>query len=168
MKVLFVIKDTYMIERIGIMTLSAILKRAGHDTEVMKTEVGDVERKMQEYEPDVLCYTLMTGEHNYFLDLNRSLKKKFKFFSIFGGIHSTFVPQTIEEEGVDCICIGEGDDAILELVNALQEGKPYDHIQNLWIKKPDGTIAKNKLRDLITDLESLPRIGICLQKTIPF
>lgn len=111
---------------------------------------------MEEYKPDILCYTLMTGEHNYYLDLNKSLKKKFKFFSIFGGIHATFVPETIEEEGVDCICIGEGDDAILEIVNALEENKPYDNIQNLWIKRPDGTIAKNNIRNLITDLDKIP------------
>lgn len=155
-KILFVIKDTYLIERIGLMTLSSILKEAGHSTEVVMTEKEDIYQVMEDYKPDFLCYTIMTGEHNYYLDLNKSLKKKFNFFSIFGGIHATFVPQTIEEEGVDCVCIGEGDDAILELINALSDGKPYDNIKNLWIKRPDRTIAKNEQRELISDLDRIP------------
>ncbi|MBU89932.1 hypothetical protein CMO94_00190 [Candidatus Woesearchaeota archaeon] len=156
MKFLFVIKDTFAIERIGLMTLSSILKKAGHETDVVMTEKEDIYKRMDEYNPDFLCYTITTGEHQYFLDLNRELKKKYKFLSLFGGIHATFVPETIEEEGVDCICRGEGDDAILEYVNAIRDGKPYDNIKNLWVKRPDGSIAKNEMRDLISDLDRIP------------
>ncbi len=156
MRFLFVIKNTYLIERIGMMTISAVLKKAGHETEVVMTEVEDIYKVMEEYKPDFVCYTLMTGEHEYYLQLNRELKKKFKFFSIFGGIHATFVPETIKEEDVDCICVGEGDDAILELVNAIRDGKPYDSIKNLWVKRADGTIARNEIRELVSDLDRIP------------
>src|SRR3989344_5752016 len=125
MNILFFVKDTYMMERIGIQTLSSILQ------------------KMEDFKPDVLCYTVTTGEHTYFLDLNRQLKKKYKVFSIFGGIHATFVPEMVEEDGVDVVCRGEGDDAILELIQALRDGRPYDQIKNLWVKNPDGTIVRN-------------------------
>lgn len=155
MKLLFVIKDTYMLERIGIQTLSSILKANGHATDVVRTEVQDVDAKMAEFKPDILCYTVTTGEHNYFLDLNRRLKGQYAFFSIFGGIHATFVPEIIEEEGVDCVCRGEGDDAILELINALKDGKPYDQIKNLWVKKKDGAVAKNEIRELIKDMDRI-------------
>lgn len=156
MKILFVIKDTYVVERIGLMTLSAVLKNAGHMTEIVLTEREDVYKVMEDFKPDVLCYSLMTGEHNYFLDLNRELKKKFNFISFFGGIHATFVPETIQEEGVDCVCVGEGDDAILELVNALRDHKPYNAIKNLWVKTPDGKITKNEIRELVSDLDRIP------------
>lgn len=156
MKVLFVIKDNYMMERIGVMTLSAILKNAGHETDVVRTEAEDINQRMEEYRPEILCYSPTTGEHNYYIELNRNLKKKFKFLSVFGGIHATFVPEVIGEGGIDCVCRGEGDDAILELANALQDGKPLDNIKNLWVKKPDGTIIKNEIRDLIPDLDRIP------------
>ncbi len=145
-----------MLERIGIQTLSSILKKAGHQTDVVRTAVQDTVQKMRDYQPDVLCYTITTGEHKYFIELNRELKKQFKFFSIFGGIHATFMPEMIEEEGVDSVCRGEGDDAILELVTALEQGKPYHDIKNMWFRQSDGTAIKNEMRPLIKDLDRLP------------
>ena len=50
----------------------------------------------------------------------------------------------IEKEGVDMVCVGEGEYAFLELANALKNKKPIDKIKNLWIKK-GRKIIKNLL-----------------------
>ena len=76
-------------------------------------------------------------------------------FSVFGGPHPTFFPEMIEKEGVDAVCIGEGEYAMLELMNRLEQGKPADDIQNFWIKS-NGTTKKNMVRPLIEDLDELP------------
>ncbi|GAF93078.1 unnamed protein product, partial [marine sediment metagenome] len=67
------------------------------------------------------------------------LKKKFKFFSIFGGPHCTFFPEFIHEESVDAICRGEGEFPFLELANNLEKKKDITKIKNLWLKV-DGKI----------------------------
>jgi len=61
----------------------------------------------------------------------------------------------IEEEGVDGVCIGEGEHAMLDLVTHLAEGKPVTGIQNWWVKD-NGTIHRNPLRPLIESLDELP------------
>ena len=59
------------------------------------------------------------------------------------------------------VCIGEGEEALLELVQKLEEGKHYFDTRNIWFKK-DGKIIKNQLRPLIQDLDSLPYFDFSL------
>ncbi len=77
--------------------------------------------------------------------------------SIFGGPHPTFFPEMIHAEGVDAICLGEGEYAVLDLLNALQHGSPIDMIPNWWVKRGD-EVVRNPLRPLLTpeQLDALP------------
>jgi radical SAM superfamily enzyme YgiQ (UPF0313 family) len=90
-----------------------------------------------------------------YLRLNRKLKETFPIFSVFGGPHPTYFTEMIHQEGVDGICIGEGEFAMLDLVQNYSAGKPITDILNWWVKK-DGRIHKNAVRPLIEDLDSLP------------
>ena len=105
--------------------------------------------------PDIIGYGVCTGFQNYYLNLNRELKKQFAFISIFGGPHPTFFPEFIEEESVDIICRGEGEFAMLDLCNNLEAGTDIRNIANLWVKQND-QISKNGLRPLIANLDELP------------
>ncbi len=155
MKVLFLIRDIQMFEREGIAVLSAVLKQAGHQTDLIQTDFEDIDKKMLGYKPNILAYSVTTGEHKHMIELNKKLKKKYDFISIFGGCHPTFFPDMIKEEGVDAVCIGEGEYAIRELADAIEKKNPFEKIQNLWVKK-DGEIIKNPCRPLIQNLDELP------------
>jgi radical SAM superfamily enzyme YgiQ (UPF0313 family) len=155
MKTLFIIRDIQMIERMGIMLLSSLLKSHGHEAELIQANYEDVGKKINNFGPGLLAYSSTTGEHKHALQLNRELKRKFDFVSVFGGPHPTFFPEMIEEEGVDIVCRGEGEGAMVELAEAIDSGKAIDSIKNLWIKK-DGVIIKNPVRDLVFELDSLP------------
>ncbi len=159
MKILFVMRDMQMFERAGIMTLSAMLKQGGHETDLIQTDFEDIDKKMQEYKPEILAYSITTGEHNHMTEINKELKKKYRFVSVFGGPHPTFSPEMIEKEGVDVVCVGEGEYAFLELANALRDKKPVDNIKNLWIKRK-GKIIKNNVRPLIQNLDELPFLDL--------
>lgn len=141
------------------MSLSAVLKKQGHQVNLLKTQNLNFEQitaRIEEISPDIFAYSVMTGEHNYYLALNRRLKKKFKgVFSIFGGPHPTFFPEMIQKAGVDAVCLGEGEGAILDLAERMGKGRSIDKIKNLWIKK-GRKIIKNPLRSLIEDLDRLP------------
>ena len=154
MKILFIIDD-FVIEPLGIMYLSSSLKAAGHETEIVKSLAEDVFKKISGWKPDIVAYSLTTGYHQYYLKLNREIKEKFDVFSVFGGPHPTFFPQMIEEPGVDAICIGEGEDAMVEFTDRLAKGEAVDTVKNFWIQK-DGKTAKNQVRPLIEDLNSIP------------
>lgn len=73
---------------------------------------------------------------------------------IWGGIHPTISPESCINK-VDMLCIGEGEETIVELAQHLRDGKNYHSIKNLWIKD-NGQIIKNSMRPLVQDLDSLP------------
>ncbi len=159
MKILFVMRNTGLYERQGIMQLSSIVKQHGHSTKLLLTEDLSEEEcvaELHEYEPQILAYTVMTGEHNYHIELNHTLKKHYNFLSVFGGPHPTYVPDMIEKVGVDAVCQGEGDLVFLDLVERMSAGKDYYDIPNFWFKKPNGDIVRNDIGPLIEDLDTLP------------
>lgn len=154
MRILFIIKEIDN-EPHGILCVSAALKQAGHETEmVVATEEDPVDVAVR-LKPDVLAYSVYTGTQRYYLDVNRRIREQLDVVSIMGGPHPTFFPEIIEEEGVDGICIGEGEHATVDLINALENDEPIDNIPNWWIKS-NGSVHRNPLRPLVTDLDELP------------
>lgn len=155
MKVLFICKFDY-VEKPGIMYLSAFLKNSGHECYYLDTRFErNLVREVKKINPGIIAYSVSTGPHKYLLEINRKLKKHFNFFAIFGGPHCTVFPEFIEEESIDAICRGEGEEALYELAENLEKGEDYTQIRNLWIKK-DGKIFKNDLRPLVENLDDLP------------
>lgn len=73
---------------------------------------------------------------------------------IWGGIHPTISPESCIEE-TDMLCVGEGEEAISELVECLRDEKPYHSIKNLWVKNGN-RIIRNTMRPLIQELDSIP------------
>ncbi len=153
MRVLFLQK--YLpAEMIGIMYLSSALKKAGHEVKTQFLPEKHWLDKVKDYKPDVLAYSITTGDHLYYLELNRRVKEVTGAYSVFGNSHATFVPEMIEEEGVDAVCRGEGEYAFAELCTKLEKGLLLRRLKNFWIKE-DGKIYKNPVRPLVSSLEEL-------------
>ena len=160
MRILFICKDINLSEPMGILSLSAVLRRAGHETCLALAERRGFLARVRNFQPDILAYSVTTGFYRYYLDLNRQLKTVLArsgkpVLTLIGGPHATFFPEMLESEGVDAICRGEGEDAIVDFANALELGNDYSHIQNLWVKTGNG-IIRNEMRSLIADLDRLP------------
>ncbi len=152
MKALLISKP-FKIEPLGLMYLSSAAKTAGHDVELASTK-DDLERKLAEFKPGVVGYSVITGDHNFYLELNKQLKRNHKFLSVFGGPHPTFFPSIIQEEEVDVVCRGEGENAFVDLLDTLDSPGAISNIPNLVVKKGD-KITSNPLRPL-TDVNGLP------------
>jgi radical SAM superfamily enzyme YgiQ (UPF0313 family) len=156
MRILFV--DEYLPqEMLGIMWLSRALKDAGHETKALFVPDRDWLRKVREFDPDIVCYSVTTGMQVYLAELNRKVKQLVpRALSVFGGPHPTFVPEYVETDGIDAICRGEGEQAIVELANRLRDGKEYYDVLNFWFKdKQTGEIYKNPQRPLTQNLDEL-------------
>ncbi|MFH1593031.1 MAG: radical SAM protein [Candidatus Woesearchaeota archaeon] len=159
MKILFIVRAPIYEPPIGMMHLSSVLKEGGHLTDlIIVNEVdtfSDVCDQVKEYGPDIIAYSLLSGNEGFFLELNNFLKGKLEFKSIFGGPHTTFFQDLIEKEGVDITCAGEGEYALLELANKLSNNEDITRIPNLAVKI-DKRIYRNGMRNLIEELDSLP------------
>jgi len=155
-KIYFLIKD-FVIEPLGIMQLIASLKKAGYDVGVIRVDKEDLFAILNEGN-FILLYSVITGSHKYFANLNYRLKYlqgKGRLFSIFGGPHPTYFPQYITEQGIDSICRGEADESLPYLINQIQKGYYYDNSKSFWFKT-DNDIIKNDLYPLQQDLDILP------------
>ena len=88
-------------------------------------------------------------------EVTRRIKERFPNIPIiWGGIHPTSDPEGCIDE-VDYLCLGEGEEAILDLCNAMLNKEDDTQIKNIWARKGD-VIHKNELRPLIQDLDWLP------------
>jgi radical SAM superfamily enzyme YgiQ (UPF0313 family) len=139
----------------GPMWLSAVLKKQGHQCDIAGVSYKEVEKTVAEFKPDIIAFTAFSGGHIEYLEWNRKLKEKFKFYSMFGGPHPTFSPEMVAEEGVDAVCRGEGFEAMPEFISKLERGEDITNVKNWWVKK-NGKIYKNPQRPLIKDLDVLP------------
>jgi anaerobic magnesium-protoporphyrin IX monomethyl ester cyclase len=149
-------------EWLGVMYLSAVLKKRGHDTDIF---IGGREKilcDLKSYDPDVIAVSLMGIQNEWLKDVAVALRSSgFKQPIIVGGPEASYSPEeVIEMEGVSAICVGEGEDAMEEFVEAVVKKKKWNGIANLWIKKTnnDGTneIIKNEVRNLENDLDLIP------------
>ena len=63
---------------------------------------------------------------------------------IAGGVFPMFAPDIcIENKLIDMVCVGEGENALIDLCNNIASGKDYSDVTNLWIKKDGKVIKKN-------------------------
>ena len=142
----------------GIMSMSAVLKAAGHEVGLTIAAQEDPSQFARDFQPDIVGYSVMTGSQHYYFTLNREIKKALgdrEPMSVFGGPHPTFFPTMIEEPGVDGVCVGEGEGPIVELANALSNSGFHPDIPNWWFKI-GAEVIKNPVRPLIRHLGDLP------------
>ncbi len=116
----------------------------------------DLVRKVNEYKPDLIGITLV--EDTY--ELGKRLLDAISYYEapvIAGGVFVTFSPEdVINDENIDMICIGEGEEALVELCERMRGKEDYSSVKNLWIKK-NGQVTRNPMRKL-TDINKLPFI----------
>ncbi len=101
-----------------------------------------------EYKPDLIGLSAIESIFDRGLKLTRLAKKTTGAPIIAGGVFATLAPEiVIREESIDMLCIGEGEDALVELCKRLRSGEDHLGIGSLWIKN-NGNVIKNRLLSL--------------------
>lgn len=155
MRILFVEKQIDY-EPLGLLCLASVLRQAGHEVRLAVAVEEDPVATAREWQPGVVGYSVYTGSQTYYRDLNLRIKEALpNVVSVFGGPHPTYFPEFVEEPGVDAVCLGEGERAILDLVEVLAAGEPPTGIEDWWFKR-NGHIERNPVRPLENDLDRLP------------
>ena len=124
-------------------------------------ELASVLSFVQREEPDLIGFSLMTFNFYRTRRITVEIKKRFPHIPIvWGGIHPTFEPeQSIQY--ADYVCVGEGEEPLLELVRALDHGLPTHSIRNLWSKQ-DGRVIRNDLQTPDPESGRLPLPSLLL------
>lgn len=143
-------------EYLGVMYISAMLKKHGHFTDVIIADHSKVIiKELKILQPDIVAFPCLTSSYKWNLSVARDIKKELSCLTLFGGIHATASPEIIEEPAIDIVCRGEGEYPVLELAEAVSGKTSIRNIKNCWVKE-NGQIYKNELRPLVPDLDELP------------
>lgn len=149
-------------EHMGLGYLAAYLRENGYNVSVEEITVIEDAKTYEFLEKtydlvgiSVTCINLKPA-----LDLAKKIKEKNNLiYTMFGGHMATFSGSDILEKWncVDFIINGEGELTLLELVQAIAEGKDtFEGINGLLFKTTNGEVVINEPRELIKDLDSLP------------
>ncbi len=143
-------------EYLGIMYLSAVLKKGGHKTDVLVGLSNEkIFEEIKDKNPDLIAFSTMTLQNLWVSEVAGYLREKGIKTTIIAGVpHSTFFNEFINDSNIDFLCVGEGELTLLELANAIDTNSSYDEIPNLVFKK-EGKIIRNLLRPLV-NLDELP------------
>lgn len=117
----------------------------------------DLENIIEEKKPDVIGFSCFSEDWSFVFFLIRHIYNKYqKIPIIIGGVHPTVAPeQVIQHLQITAICIGEGEEPIVELLNSLDEGKMDTSIQNFWFRTEQGIIT-NKPRPALKFTNDMP------------
>ena len=147
----------------GLRSISACLKQEGYEVNLIflpqKWETRYDEEVLNNLvslvrEADLIGISLMTNHFDNAVQLTSRIKQSINTTVMWGGVHPTIRPEECLDYA-DIICVGEGEEAILELARKMREGENYLETKGLWFKKND-KIIRNEAAPLIKDLNSIP------------
>ena len=155
MRVLF-IQNNGIQESIGIANLSGILKANGHETDLLLvSHTPDLIGAIRKYNPGLIAFSALTGVHHSLEHLAVIIKEHLNIPIIVGGPHPTYSPEMIHSAGIDIVCRGEGELAMLELADTMERDGDVTKIRNLHVKTRSGTLHRNDIRPAVP-LDELP------------
>ena len=138
---------------LGILAVSTPLLRAGYEVRIVDSTITpNCRKRVIEELDDALCLavSLVTGPMiRETVQIAREAKRRYPDKPvILGGWHPSLLPeQTLAAEFVDIVVCGQGEDAMLEVVERLRQGESPAGIPGVGYKQ-DGQVKFNQPRQL--------------------
>ncbi len=147
---------------VGLLTINASLSKAGYTSRVANLSQMNQDQilcHLQSDLPSVVGLSMFTHNRTETLEIARLVKMQLPACCVvLGGPHATDRWCQILESSpeVDAVVTGEGETAMLELVNCLTGGGRLDSIAGVAIRKSDGKAVLAQGRKPIDNLDALP------------
>jgi radical SAM superfamily enzyme YgiQ (UPF0313 family) len=138
------------------------LETEGVTTELIDAIGEDIDQpeyldRVVRFRPDLIVNEMSTQSHDLDLAVARELRERTGAPIVVCGPHPTALPgEILAHEFIDFILLGEYEQTLVELVQALQERRPLEEIQGLAYRADDGQPRIGSKRDLLEDLDKLP------------
>lgn len=176
MKIVFIYSGA---ENLGIEYISSVLKSKGHEVHLFFDPAifsGDtlinsklfywafnidtkIIEKTIDLQPDLVGFSAYTGNYRWSLNIAQEIKKVSNIPIVFGGVHTTAVPERVlANRFIDFAIIGEGEYAMLDLIEHLKNGNRVESLlntPNICFRYKD-EVHINLPRPYIQDLDVLP------------
>jgi len=177
MRILFVeppkdfwfVMGEYLPPPVGILALAAYLEKKNDrlDIEVLDCQAEQLDwdglrRRIESIRPDVICPSGMATCNAYAVVRTTEIAKDVdpRIVTVVGGQHFTALAeeslQTYPQ--IDVVVRGEGEETLVELIQALSDGRPLASVRGVSFRH-DGKVIHNLDRPLIENLDDLPFPG---------
>lgn len=141
-----------------------MLERSGYEVKIIDApaldlSVHQIEDILNKDQPEIIGITASTPMIYDAYEVARAAKEVCPNSAVvLGGPHPTFLPiETLQEcPSADIVCIGEGEETIVELAEAIRRKIDLSKVRGIAFRTEDGRIVKTESRPLIKDLDSLP------------
>ncbi|MBI4831335.1 MAG: B12-binding domain-containing radical SAM protein [Candidatus Lindowbacteria bacterium] len=154
----FHIFSKWALPRLGTALLATILRDMGHDVKVYVEEVHKID-KADLQSADLVGISTITSTAPRAYTIADELREKGVTVAM-GGPHPTFLPEEALEHA-DFVVRGEGEEAIVELLEALDGKRELNTIAGLTYRE-NGNIVHNTMRPLCPDLDAHPSPDLSL------
>jgi len=148
----------------GMAYIAAVLKRSGHDVEIYNQDIHHypdehLTRYLDSHRFDAVGLSFVAGYYQYRKALtiseaiNRSSQRP---LYILGGHGPAPEPEFfLKKTGADVIVMGEGEDTVIELMDAVGAGRSLDGVLGIAYRE-NGRCVVNERRPLIQDIDAIP------------
>ncbi|MCP4657032.1 MAG: B12-binding domain-containing radical SAM protein [bacterium] len=165
MKLLFLEIDTessWAVAALGPASIASFLRQHRHQAAMLRVtlemSVAELVAGIREARPDLLGLSLTTRQWQRARALVTAVRRELELPVIAGGMHPTYASrEVLESPGFDYVCVGEGEEATLELVNALEQERRVaaGSIANIAVRGG----PRPQLRPPFAQLDALPPLA---------
>jgi anaerobic magnesium-protoporphyrin IX monomethyl ester cyclase len=141
---------------LGLLYIASVLEIAGHEVCVGFATKGNIHNLLKKFKPQLIGFSVITADYLYTKDLVKSTKKENPEIKIvLGGYHPTFLPdEVLKETEADFVIRGEGENAMSQLVTALEGDNDLSEVNGLSYKRQN-MIVHNDPGPMV-DVDTLP------------
>jgi len=147
----------------GLIYVSSFLVKEGYKVriidEIANSNWGSLILEEIKTRPLLFGVSSMSGlQIKYGLIFSQFIKEHSNIPVVWGGVHPTILPrQTLANENIDFVVIGEGEETIIDLVRALEEKKDLIDIKGLAFKRGEEIFVNDERPPLnLDDISDLP------------
>ena len=130
------------LQSFGIRTISACLKKDGHDVDLIFLQKDFSQRFADKTmddlvkltkESDLVGITVMSNYWDNAIQITEKIKENYDIPVVWGGTHPTIRPDECLDHA-DMVCIGEAEDSITELARKMEMGQHYHDTKGMGFK----------------------------------
>ncbi len=156
MRILF-IQDNGLDESLLVTETAAYLEASGHRTDLLlEREERDLRGAVAAADPDLVVVPAAIQGHHWSVETCGRLGRWFPDLPVvLAGTLPTFVPDLVQRPGVKMAVVGEAEEALVEICDALAGRRELATVRNLVLRRGK-VVHRNELRPLIADLDRMP------------
>jgi radical SAM superfamily enzyme YgiQ (UPF0313 family) len=148
----------------GLAYIAAVLLKAGHEVEIYNQDMhhwpeSHLRHHLDRQKFDVVGLSFIAGYYQYrkALKISDAINtSRNRPFYIIGGHGPTPEPEYfLKKTGADAIVRGEGEETIIELLDAVEHRKPLHGVKGIAFSENGGCVV-NERRPLISDVDGIP------------